>query len=795
MKKWIFIVLLICFYLNLFVPTSFPLSFNGAPLIKRAEAFLFIFSVGVILIYLCSCFCSFGSSSNADANPKKKKSTKIDYLIYLHLFLGLLLLVIRLSYPLSNKFRVCFELPEVISSKALFSPNSKNYQESCSFSVEWPFASQNKGESFSRYEDELTYSEAFRPSWRLGILNDILFNVYYGQPKENLPAYNREMFRKRDANPFHAKFTFPPNIHNYFATTQELPLKLDYRGSVAVYDSSGQLLAKGEEWNQSKLAELKFKVSVLELAKIEIDYSNYKCEQSESECLQRMSMSTLTQNESQLKISYLDSFDYREFTLKNLMSIKARPLVKVVRLLEKTFYALFLFYIILVLLPLRRSLAWKTLPLREMAFALLPLFPIGSVLYFLTVTTIVPHPLFEHIYYKIVGCTLFIFSPLFFPKVREFLKRIPSFSLILYPSLLLYSWYMWITLILMPSYNQMVLFHPGDDNLTYSSMGKAFLDVMEACVCFGLAFTKPFYPYLRALAYLIFGDGENYFQIFMAMLALLPCALLPMVLLTTLLNSNFEKQKIAHQLAVVFMISIAVIMFYTQYLSYGLTWIMFLFSEGVSWIIIVYAMMLLLPLATNLKRMDKPLLLIGIVAALMVASRTNTLSLLLFFLGALTLLSSSLKEFVKNSSKIVIPVVIAVVVIFLHSLLGIGVYNTLGKYISLNSSVNVDNPSFWAIFQAKNSFFPDNPSIVITILAVLFLGYLLCFLAKKARVQLISAALFCYLGGFLLQILFLDNAYYPRTIISSFFFLEFFIIFVALWCVNKIRGTDGSAKC
>ena len=73
------------------------------------------------------------------------------------------------------------------------------------------------------------------------------------------------------------------------------------------------------------------------------------------------------------------------------------------------------------------------------------------------------------------------------------------------------------------------------------------------------------------------------------------------------------------------------------------------------------------------------------------------------------------------------------------------------------------------------SLFPDKASFFIFIISILFLIYGLLVLRKYPQMQkriIISASLI-FLGAFFRQIPFLSVAYYPRSIMPSFYFLEY----------------------
>ncbi|MBF0300169.1 MAG: hypothetical protein HQK51_15715 [Oligoflexia bacterium] len=846
------IILVILFLLNLLIPTSFPFIFNGIPLNKKPEAAVFIFFSGFFLLYLFNRYIGyvfkFDNTKGENEEKEKKEKKVIKYLTYIFLvqiILGVILLIFKIANPISNNFKACFILPEVTARShhhGLHHSHPIPYKANCVFSTELP---RQPGD-FSRYEEDISFGPS--KSWRLGILNDLIFCIY-GIKENELPAHNQVLFRKNNSNPFNADFALSDQLKNRLineskiektasaektaggetGASETIYFRIKYIGQVQIASMLGAFTTTPKI--------LDFEASTKKLDNILFHYQNYTCGKiDEKECLKKMSMTSLTQKDTLFEVSY--SFDstsnkanriYKYLTTREVYSATNPKLVLALRIVEKIFFAFYGLYLGYILLSFTINIASnvfrKIKPILKIksTITVVKIIFITSFLiaaYFYKIDSRVLHPLFNFLYYKSICLIILSLTPLLFASVRgvifDLFKKYTS-SLIFVPSIVLLLFYLSVANKIMPRFDQVYLLNPGDDAQTYASWGKLFLEILSPCVFYGMAFTKPFFIYFRGASYFIFGDGDFYFQIFMMMMAFLPICVLPQLIavITSVilpkqseqirinsisnLNSNFnlfQTQTIVTSLTII----IASMCFLIPYLTYSFTWIMFLFSEGIAWICAIYALVMLLPLSAYhhldhiYKNHSKMIsLILGIMFSLVFVSRTNTFSLFLFFIGIFVLIFDR-KYIIKNIFYFLLPIVLSIVIIFLHSFLDLNIYNSLNKYINQNSSVSTEHFSFLSIFHSNNSFFPDLPSKVITILSIIYLIYLFVIFRIKKQLnkglifKFIFLAITSYLGGFLFQIMFLDNAYYPRTIITSFYFLGFSLIFISLWSLKELRA-------
>ena len=508
-------ILLAIYFLT---PTSVPFIFDGLPFATKHECFLLYI---VLVAWLTKVFIHHLLKLHLLPNTLRKNTQSQRHILFTSILvvLSIGLIAVKLFAPAPRGVPVCFQSPEVS-------------QQGCFFSTEGIYVSNL---DVSKNVDGIRFNK--KHPWRLGFLNTLDFNVYGSE--SGTADFNAEKLRKRDASPFSATFTLGPEFLRLFGrsipSASDLRFVVKYRGRVDAL-RGGASVSENIGAYSARMRKTEVTIRPTDESEIFLRFSNYTCLTHNNntvwpDCAGNTSITTIPRNKATFEV-YIHGRDKKiipltlgaairdfsitktetyyflfEFILLGLIAIGVlgRVVITVFGVADGSFRLSIREWIKRVSLLLRPD-RWHCLIRSVVAYRTNPLFPsvvIIAITMFVLGWNLYVRYLGGEWWHRLFFCIIhylpLIILVMLSDKYRNYLRCNKGRTIYYYIAIFAaipFCFLFYQTVTQLGHEDNIILFHPGDDFLTYSSWAKDVLREGSLVMEPSIVLSKPLFIYL-----------------------------------------------------------------------------------------------------------------------------------------------------------------------------------------------------------------------------------------------------------------------------------------------------------
>jgi len=794
---------------NLLWPTSAPLLANGIPLNRSVEYILATLFLAWLAFVALRAALKRVAPFPERPEPFRRAARMLSFVA---IVFGVVLLFVRVSYPITDSFEARYSTPELPAVDHLFLADN------------WYLTSGGRDPAVSRYEEQLSFDPRLGQTWRLSAFNSLSFNLYNSAPGS--VRQRREELRKRDAQPFDASFDWNSKVGDRLASLYPAGAELlvRYRGDVSVTTTRGttHLPFSSEE------REEKIDVSAVDLKTLRLSYANFSC--PDSRCRANLTMNPIPIVDSvfQVRLAPTGGPTSDAKPLTTALLAEAEPLLSLSRLgpaIEMAFLlallaraAIWTFGLLLASWPGRRDAAiagllavvlWAvsielnghiSLQVRHMAFVFIVVPAAFAALLALRViagrTDQGNRPAINQGMLLVVTLGLMVGLPSLM-AVMSTQSQLETADV---------EAVVWKTAMVFPEvmlgtgqttgggtasvqvsrfglgWNESWISPVGDDPLTYSSWARDFLASPKPLLDPTMIASKPFFIYYRAALYAIFGDGDTYTAILARQLTWWCAAAVGLFLLAAVSRLRVKAPPPRFEAGSILLALLgfgSAVWLAHSMVTYAAPTAAWQFSEGPAWQLLLLSMAFLLgAMAASDPRLC---LAAGIAFAVGVMMRTTNLPLAAVGLVMIWMAFPWGSRLVRAGVAFTAPILAALLAVWLQAGAPLSMPKEVAEYYAANTGIPRD--------RGLAGLVPDAATLAVAaaaLISVMVAIYLVKGALGRAKIVGLTTAILA--GGYLPVISQLAAPYYPRSVIPVYYVLSLApaILLLFLWRQHSV---------